>query len=64
LAGRVRLDLAPARYRFWSLQRYRYLVVYEVAARTLRIVRLVHMARGLRPLLAYLPDWPDDAENH
>jgi plasmid stabilization system protein ParE len=56
MAGRVRLNLAPARYRFLSLNHYPYLLVYEAASRPPRIARLVHMARDLAPLLADLPD--------
>ncbi len=57
LAGRNRLDLAPERYRFWSLKRYPYLIVYDAASQPPRIGRLLHMARDLAPLLADLPDW-------
>ena len=62
LAGRVRLDLAPERYRFWSLQRYPYLLVYDAAAQPPRIAQLVHMARDLAPLLADWSDWSDDQD--
>ncbi len=54
LAGRERLDLAPARYRFWSLTRFPYILVYEPASLPPRIVRFLHMARDLAPLLADL----------
>jgi len=63
LAGRARLDLAPARYRFWSLKRYPYLMVYEAASQPPRIARIVHMARDLAPLLADLQDWPKDPDD-
>ncbi|WP_158747452.1 type II toxin-antitoxin system RelE/ParE family toxin [Acidisphaera sp. L21] len=56
LAGRERLELAPTRYRFWSLTRYPYILVYEAASRPPRIARCVHMARDLEPLLADLSD--------
>ena len=30
--GRVKLELAPARYRFWSLRGFPYLLVYDAEA--------------------------------
>ena len=60
LAGRVQPLLAPPRYRFWSLTRFHYVLVYEAAARPPRIARVLHTAQDLPPLLADLWD-PTDA---
>jgi toxin ParE1/3/4 len=45
--GRIREDLAPPRYRFWSLSGFRYLIVYDTEADPPHIVRVVHTARDL-----------------
>lgn len=59
--GHVRPELAPPRYRFWSLTTFPYVLVYEVRARPPRIARIVHMARDLAPLLADLTDPPSES---
>jgi toxin ParE1/3/4 len=51
MLGRRRLDLAPERYRFWSLRGFPYLLVYDAEARPPIIVRLVHQARDLPNVL-------------
>ncbi len=58
--GAHRLHLAGPRYRFWSLPRYRYLLVYTDATEPPRILRLLHTSRDLRPLLASMRDPADD----
>jgi toxin ParE1/3/4 len=45
--GRVRLGLAPARYRFWSLRGFPYLLVYDGEADPPIILRVVHQSRDL-----------------
>ena len=45
--GRIREDLAPARYRFWTLSGFRYLLVYDAEADPPHIVRVVHTAQDL-----------------
>ena len=45
--ARVRLDLAPARFRFWSLRGYPYLLVFDVDRVPAVVARLVHQARDL-----------------
>ncbi len=45
----------PAHYRFWSLTRFAYLLVYDSTTDPVRIVRVAHMARDLPRLLADLP---------
>lgn len=49
--GRVRLDLAPERYRFWSLRGFPYLLVYDAAAEPPIILRFVHQSRDLPTVL-------------
>jgi toxin ParE1/3/4 len=49
--GRVRLDLAPERYRFWSLRGFPYLLVYDAEAEPPIILRFVHQSRDLPALL-------------
>jgi plasmid stabilization system protein ParE len=48
--------LASARYRFWSIPRFRYLLAYTDAADPPRIVRIVHTSRDLPRVLAELLD--------
>jgi toxin ParE1/3/4 len=45
--GRVRLDLAPERYRFWSLRGFPYLLVYDAGTDPPIILRFVHQSRDL-----------------
>ena len=45
--ARVRPELAPARFRFWSLRGYPYLLVFDVAHDPPVIARMVHQARDL-----------------
>ena len=59
LLGRLRTELLPAPYRFWRVTGFPYLVVYNAARRPPRVLRFVHMARDLGPLLAELAE-PDD----
>lgn len=49
--GRVRLDLAPERYRFWSLRGFPYLLVYYAEAESPIILRFVHQVRDLPSVL-------------
>jgi toxin ParE1/3/4 len=49
--GRTRLDLAPARYRFWSLTDFSMLLVYDAGQAPIVILRVVHTARDLPALL-------------
>ena len=57
-AGRIDLRLAPSHYRFWSLTRFHYVLVYEASERPPRIAHVLHTARDLAPLLSEL--WCDD----
>jgi len=49
--GRVRLELAPERYRFWSLRGFPYLLVYDAKAEPPVIFRFVHQSRDLPAIL-------------
>lgn len=49
--ARVRLDLAPARLRFWSLRGYPYLLVFDIDRTPPVVARFVHQARDLPVLL-------------
>ena len=51
-AGRARNDLTDLPLRFWVLQPYsNYLIVYDPEEKPLQIVRILHGARNVRPLL-------------
>jgi plasmid stabilization system protein ParE len=52
--ARVRLDLTPARFRFWSLRGYLYLLVFDVDRTPPVVARFVHQARDLPVLLSEL----------
>jgi toxin ParE1/3/4 len=49
--GRVRLELAPERFRFWSLRGFPYLLVYDAEAEPPIILRFVHQSRDLPAVL-------------
>jgi toxin ParE1/3/4 len=49
--GRVRLEVAPERYRFWSLRGFPYLLVYDAEAEPPIILRFVHQSRDLPAVL-------------
>lgn len=51
MLARIRLDLAPPRYRFWSLRGYPYLLVFDTDADPLVVARFVHQARDLPTVL-------------
>ena len=51
--GRVRLELAPERYRFWSLRGFPYLLVYDAEASPPIILRFVHQSRDLPAVLDF-----------
>jgi plasmid stabilization system protein ParE len=52
--GRYEPALADARYRFWSIPGFPYLLVYRPDTTPPSIVRFVHTSRDLPPLLADL----------
>ncbi|HME21378.1 MAG TPA: type II toxin-antitoxin system RelE/ParE family toxin [Acetobacteraceae bacterium] len=54
LLGRRRPELLPDPYRFWSLRGFPYLLVYNSTSVPPRILRVLHTARDLPPLLADL----------
>ena len=62
LLGRRRPDLLPEPYRFWSIPRWRLLLVYDPTANPATILRVLNTAQDLPPLLADLRDPPDAPE--
>ena len=62
MLGRLRLDLLPSPYRFWRVAGFPYLIVYDAARQPPQVLRMLHMARDLAPLLADLPGAADEAE--
>ena len=49
--GRVRLELAPERFRFWSLRGFPYLLFYDAEAEPPIILCFVHQSRDLPAVL-------------
>lgn len=58
--GRREAKLADTRFRFWSVSGFPYLMVYRPDTSPPSIVRFVHTARDLGPLLADLVE-PSDS---
>jgi toxin ParE1/3/4 len=58
--GRHELALAAARYRFWSVPGFPFLLVYLPDSAPPSIVRFVHTKRDLPRVLAELRDAPDE----
>ena len=58
LLGHRRLDLLPGRFRFSAVRGFSYLLVYDAEHPDHLILRIVHMARDLGPLLADLAQLP------
>jgi plasmid stabilization system protein ParE len=56
LLGRRRPELLPEPYRFWSIPRYRLLLVYDPTTTLATILRVLNTARDLPPLLSDLRD--------
>ena len=52
LLGHRRLELLPGRFRFWAVRGFDFLLVYNAEHPDRRVLRVVHMARDLGPLLA------------
>ncbi len=51
MLARIRTDLAPSRYRFWSLRGYPYLLIFDTDMDPSVVARFVHQARDLPALL-------------
>jgi plasmid stabilization system protein ParE len=56
--GHRRPELLPGQFRFWAVRGFDYLLVYNADHPDRPILRVVHMARDLGPLLAYLAELP------
>jgi plasmid stabilization system protein ParE len=63
LLGRRRLELLPEPYRFWSIPRWRLLLVYDPTTSPATVQRVLNTARDLGPLLADLRDAEDAPED-
>jgi toxin ParE1/3/4 len=62
-AGRHQPELVGPHYRLWSLSSFSYVLVYDPRPVPPQILRLLHTARDLPPLLADLRDTPDALED-
>jgi plasmid stabilization system protein ParE len=60
--GHRRPELLPGQFRFWAVREFDYLLVYNADHPDQPILRVVHMARDLGPLLAYLAELPEAPE--
>lgn len=60
--GRRRLDLLPEPFRFWSIPRWKLLLVYDPSTTPATILRVLNTTQDLPPLLADLRDAPDGPE--
>jgi plasmid stabilization system protein ParE len=63
LLGRRRPDLLPEPYRFWSIPRWRLLLVYDPTTNPATILRVLNTAQDLPPLFADLRDPTDTPED-
>jgi len=61
--GRLAPPYVPAPYRFWSLTRFGYVLVYDPTSDPVEILRFVHTKRDLPRVLADLAGGPNDPEN-
>jgi toxin ParE1/3/4 len=59
LVGRQQSELVGPHYRLWSLSSFPYVLVYDPRAVPPQILRFLHTARDLPPLLAELREPPD-----
>ena len=62
-AGRQRPELVGPHYRLWLLSSFPYVLVYDPRPVPPQILRFLHTARNLPPLLADLRDAPDAPAN-
>ncbi len=60
LLGHRRLDVLPARFRFLAVKGFSYLLVYNAERPDHLVLRVVHMARDLGPLLVHLAELPEE----
>ena len=60
--GRRRPDLLPEPFRFWSIPRWKLLLVYDPTTTPATILRVLNTSQDLPTLLADLRDAPDAPE--
>ena len=58
--GRRRADLLPDLFRFWSLPRFALLLVYDPTTDPAAVLRVLHTAQDIGPLLTDLPAARDE----
>jgi plasmid stabilization system protein ParE len=63
LLGRRRPELLPEPYRFWSIPRWRLLLVYDPTTHPASILRVLSTTQDLPPLLADLQDPTETPED-
>ncbi len=56
------MNCCPAGFRFWVVKGFDYLLVYNAEHPERIVLRVVHMARDLGPLIAGLAEPPDADE--
>jgi plasmid stabilization system protein ParE len=61
--GRLAPSYVPPPYRFWSLTRFGYVLVYDPTSDPVEILRFVHTRRDLPRVLADLAGGPNDMED-
>lgn len=54
LIGHVRPELLPHPFRVWAVQDFPYLLIYDAGTVPPKILRVLHMARDLAPLVSDL----------
>ena len=54
LIGHLRPQLLPSPFRVWAVRGFPYLLVYDAGAAPPKILRVLHMARDLAPLVSEL----------
>jgi plasmid stabilization system protein ParE len=59
LLGHRRLELLPGRFRFWAVKGFDYLLIYNAEHPDRVVLRVLHMARDLGPLLVGLAESRD-----
>lgn len=60
--GRRHPELLPEPFRFWSIPRWKLLLVYDPTTAPATVLRVLSTAQDLPPLLADLRDAPDPPE--
>jgi plasmid stabilization system protein ParE len=62
MTGHMRPEVRPAPYRFRAVRGFPYLLVYDSRQASVKILRVLRMARDMAPLLADLQNSSDPPE--